>query len=314
MCFKELDYVLEEKLKIILQHTDTQKEIFVWGWRGGGEIIYNLLKVQGGGIECGVIDNTYESADIKIEKPDYLQKVNPNDVIIFLCMKNSEEIEERLEALEFKKNVNYFSMVEQVYGDSRYKLDYMYWLEYRYGLDISVAKNNGDGECHEYMATPWRTVHKIIDSIDVKETDALFDYGMGKGGVVVQLALEEVFQKLAGIEMDNDLYRIACENFEKLKIENVKAICGDARQVTDELDNYNYFFFYNPFSGSVFERVLCNIIHSYERKKRRIRIIYINKACHDLIMASGIFRLEKQIEVKHVDPLVNIYTTEIEER
>lgn len=55
-------------------------------------------------------------------------------------------------------------------------------------------------------------------------------------------------------------------------------------------------------------------MNSYKRKKRRIKIIYINTICHDMIMASGIFRLEKQIEVNHFIPLANIYTNEIEER
>lgn len=40
-------------------------------------------------------------------------------------------------------------------------------------------------------------------------------------------------------------------------------------------------------------------------------MIYINTFCHDMVMASGVFKLEKQVEVNHFIPLANIYTTEI---
>lgn len=313
MHYIELDYVLEEELDNILRSIDTRKKIFVWGYRGGGEIICNLLK-QKGVMSFGIIDSTYENSELEIKKPDCLKEVDPNDVIILLCMKNSVDLENTLEVMGFRKGLNYFSMVEQVYGNSRHVLSNRHWIEYRYGLDIFAEKYNRDGDCSEYMSTPWDSLHRIMSAIDIEEKDALFDYGMGKGGVIVWLALKGQFQNLAGVERDEELYRTACENFKKLEIENVRAICADARKVTDELDAYNYFFFYNPFSGAVFEAVLLNIIDSYERKKRRIRIIYINTICHDMIMASGIFRLEKQIEVNHFIPLANIYTTEIEER
>lgn len=312
MRFIELDYVLEEKLENILSDFK-QKRIFVWCYRGGGEIICKLLK-QKGVSDVSIIDSTYESNELEIKKPDCLRSVNPNDVIILLCMKNWEEIEDTLKEWGFQKNFNYYSMVEQVYGDSNHFLSRRYWIEYRYGVDISTKKDNRHGECSEYTPTPWESLHRIMDSIDIQEKDALFDYGMGKGGVIIQLALEGLFQNFAGVERDEELYRTACENFKKLEIENVKAICSDARKVTSELDSYNYFFFYNPFSGSVFESVLLNIMDSYKRKQRKIRIIYINTICHDMIMASGIFKLEKQIEVNHFIPLANIYTTEIEER
>lgn len=313
MRFIGLEDVLEEKLENILSGVDTRREIFVWGYRGGGRVIYDLLE-RGGGIRTGIIDSTYESNKLEIKKPEYLQEISPDDAIILLCMKNSVDLESMLESLGFRKNINYFSMVEQVYGDSRHVLSDRYWFEYQYGVDIFTKKDNRDGECHEYVATPWESLRRIMASLNVQETDALFDYGMGKGGVIIQLALNGVFQNLGGVELDEELYKTACKNFKKLELKPVKAVCADARSVTNELDAYNYFFFYNPFSGSVFETVLHNIVDSHKRKERRIRIIYINTVCHDMIMASGIFRLEKQIEVNHTIPLANIYTTEIEER
>lgn len=310
MRFKRFDDVLEEKLENLLREIDMQKEIFVWGYGEGGELVYNLLRSKGM-MRLEIVDSACESNRLEIKKPEYLQGVNPNEAIVLLCMKNSREVEDGLEALGFQKDSNYFSMAEQVYGDSGHVLGDRHWMEYRYGLDISANKYNREGEFVEYAPTPWRSLYKIVESIDIEEKAALFDYGMGKGGVLVWLALEGLFQRLAGVERDEELFRTACKNFKKLEIGNVTAICSDARNITDELDTFNYFFFFNPFLGSVFEAVLMNIVDSYKRKKRRIRIIYINTFCHDMVMASGVFKLEKQVEVNHFIPLANIYTTEI---
>lgn len=255
MRFIELDNILEEKLENILKSVDIRKRIFVWGYRGGGKIICNLLK-QKGISNFEIIDSRYENSELEIKKPNCLQEINPNDVIILLCMKDSADLEDKLENLGFQKGFNYFSMVEQVYGDCNHVLSSRHWIEYQGGVDISMGKDNRNGECMEYTPTPWESLNKIIVLIDIQENDALFDYGMGKGGVIVWLSLKGLFCKLAGVERDEELYSIACDNFKKLEIKNVKAICSDARQVTDELDAYNYFFFYNPFSGSVFESVL----------------------------------------------------------
>lgn len=310
MQYEKFNEVMEKKLEDILSNIDMQKKIFIWGYGEGGEIIYNLLR-QKGIMRLGIVDSIYENKSLEIRKPDYLQGVDPKAVIILLCMKNSRDVEDGLKVLGFRKDCNYFSMAEQVYGDSEHVLGYRHWIEYRYGLDISANKYNREGEFVEYAPTPWRSLYRIVEAIDIEEKDALFDYGMGKGGVLVWLALEGLFQRLAGVERDEELFRIACKNFEKLEIGNVKAICSDARNITDELDDYNYFFFFNPFLGSVFESVLLNIVNSYERKRRRIRMIYINTFCHDMIMASGVFKLEKQVEVNHFISMANIYTTEI---
>ena len=310
MRFERFDDVLEEKLENLLRNIDRQKEIFVWGYGEGGELVYNLLRSKGI-MRLEIVDSACENNSLEIKKPDYLRGVDPNEAILLLCMKNSREVEDILEALGFQKDSNYFSMAEQVFGDSEHVLGNRHWMEYRYGLDISANKYNREGEFVEYAPTPWQSLHKIAESIDIEEKAALFDYGMGKGGVLVWLALEGLFQKLAGVERDEELFRTACENFKKLEIGNVTAICSDARNITNELDAFNYFFFFNPFLGSVFEAVLLNVVNSYKRKKRRIRIIYINTFCHEMVMASGVFKLEKQIEVNHFIPLANIYTTEI---
>ena len=76
---------------------------------------------------------------------------------------------------------------------------------------------------------------------------------------------------------------------------NVELICGDAGNVKNELDRYNWFYFFDPFGSDVFKSVIENIEKSIKRKHRKCYIIYINPHCRDEIIKSGQFKLIKQI-------------------
>ena len=186
-------------------------------------------------------------------------------------------------------------------------MSFIIWMEEKYGCNFLETKRNERYECSEYTPSPYLTIKEIVSSLSLKSDDALFDFGMGKGAALVQF-YEYGFRSLGGVERDQELCAIAQDNFDRLKIKDIEICCADAREIV-EIDQYNYFYFYNPFSGSVFQKVIDNIKDSYERKKRKIRIIYINTVCHDMIIDSGIFKIEKQIETKHWYPMVNIYTT-----
>lgn len=77
-----------------------------------------------------------------------------------------------------------------------------------------------------------------------------------------------------------------------------------------DIDEYNCFFFYNPFGQSVLKKVLSNIQKSYMNNKRRIYLIYANPFLHKCIVEDGFFKLYKQVRTDLYDPLLNIYVTE----
>jgi len=57
-----------------------------------------------------------------------------------------------------------------------------------------------------------------------------------------------------------------------------------------DLDPYNYIYFFNPFSGADMIKVIANLIASIERKPRKVTIIYNNPTCHDEIVCTEAFR------------------------
>jgi precorrin-6B methylase 2 len=124
-----------------------------------------------------------------------------------------------------------------------------------------------------------------------KPSDAILDYGSGKGGVLAQLS-KYPFRRIAGIELSQILVDISKANFKKLGLNHLEIIHSDATTFT-EIDDFNYFYFFNPFQGRVFERVFENIIASMDRNPRQVTLIYYHPRCHDLIQKTGRFKLVK---------------------
>lgn len=142
-----------------------------------------------------------------------------------------------------------------------------------------------------------------------KANDAIFDYGCGKGGPLVSF-LDYGFDKVGGVEYDPKLYEVLKENMKHLGIkEEAKLICGDAANVSEELDDFNWFYFYLPFDNSIFEKCINQICKSYERKKRKMRILNITPYSNEIIENTKIFKLTNQFTIDLRQRVVNIYET-----
>ena len=109
------------------------------------------------------------------------------------------------------------------------------------------------------------------------------------------------------MEYEPKTYEVAKENFARLKEDSVELICGDARDVKEELDSYNWFYFFFPFDREVFEVVINNIKQSYIRKNRKIHIIYFTAMDYSFIKDTGIFRLINQFTVDSRQRVVGIF-------
>jgi len=147
-----------------------------------------------------------------------------------------------------------------------------------------------DGELIHYGATRTYEIVKVLKASKATPSDAIFDFGCGKGLGLVNFHRFGM-KKVGGVELNSNLCEIARRNLSTLKIEDVSILNKDATLIHDELDGYNYFYFYNPFTGSVFQRVIDNIILSLKRKPRPITIIYNYPLEKDLILKSGYFDL-----------------------
>lgn len=185
-------------------------------------------------------------------------------------------------------------------------------IEYLQGVDfiesVSCVNARIDSPyANRYDISNVRVLKKCLKACKINENDSFFDYGCGKGAVLY-VASKFPFRKIAGIELSKPLAEVAKNNMHKLKQDNVEIICGDARYFT-LIDEYNYFYFFNPFSEIVFEDVMKNIKESYSRKPRKIIIIYYNPVCHDSIINTGIFKQVEVVSSKAMCASMYLYTT-----
>jgi len=160
---------------------------------------------------------------------------------------------------------------------------------------------------HDYADSGGAALEKIMDSFAVSSKDAIIDFGSGKGGALITLA-KYPFGKITGVEISPELVGIAKKNLRKLWIDNVHIKLCDATEFND-LDDFNYFYFFSPFPCPVMQLVIRNITTSLERKPRKVTIIYLNPECHKVIVAGTPF--VKQQEFAHPTLRYYIYSNPV---
>ena len=181
---------------------------------------------------------------------------------------------------------------------------YLGHVDLRYDSTEAVSERT-----HYYSDSSGIEFDEIISSFPITSDDAIVDFGCGKGGVLISLS-KYPFSKITGVEISPEYAEIARENMRKLGITNVRIECGDASAFTP-LDEYNYFYFFDPFPCVVMKDVLNNIEKSVTAHPRKVTIIYLNPFCHDLIETSDMF--SKTGELAHFEHKCFIYSNEMTE-
>jgi SAM-dependent methyltransferase len=132
-------------------------------------------------------------------------------------------------------------------------------------------------EAVHYAAMPYLGVFRALDAIPLPAAEsALLDYGCGKGRVVVAAA-SRPYRQVIGVEL-TELSRTAEKNLAKMAhriATNVTITQCDAGAFVVP-DDINVIYFYNPFRGSVLQRVIEQIRASHRRLPRAIHVVYFN--------------------------------------
>ena len=145
---------------------------------------------------------------------------------------------------------------------------------------IEKSNPNLKGTVVQYQGTSSRLFQAAMKDLDSSVLKGDFiDFGCGRGKVLL-MALDYPFMKLHGVELSDKLVKEAEKNLEnycakKKKNPLASIYLGDARFFLIP-PTASVFFFYNPFTWSIFEPVVENILESLRRHPREIRLIYIN--------------------------------------
>jgi SAM-dependent methyltransferase len=167
------------------------------------------------------------------------------------------------------------------------------WSDQRLGIDAtgmhSPAELSLRGEnakfAAEYFATPAWIFRRLIDSLDIDVGRFVFvDYGCGKGRVLA-LAAERPFLRVEGIELSEDMHRMAVGNIGKARNSGalrapVVVPHGDATDY--ELPRHPVVvYLFNPFGEQVISRVADAIQSSLREIPRDAYVIYANAIHRD---------------------------------
>jgi len=126
----------------------------------------------------------------------------------------------------------------------------------------------------------------ILNSLSISYEEYLFvDLGSGKGRALL-LASQFPFKGIIGVELSENLHRIACRNIniyrdELQQCHKIKSVCEDAAKFKIPNDQIAFYLF-NPFDEHVMSSLLLNIEDSIHRHSRDIYIAYL-KPVHRVV-------------------------------
>ncbi|MEO1011531.1 MAG: class I SAM-dependent methyltransferase [Bacteroidota bacterium] len=146
------------------------------------------------------------------------------------------------------------------------------------------------GDYVYYVSVKRWQVKRIMKILQInKGQDSILDYGCGKGKALYEFS-KYGFRKIGGVELDKELVDIAKANMKKLGLANIE-IYNENGIDFKEIDDYNHFYFYDPFNAEIFSKVLENIIESMDKNPRKITLMYLNqRGHHEVMMNSKRFR------------------------
>jgi SAM-dependent methyltransferase len=155
-------------------------------------------------------------------------------------------------------------------------------IERRYALPSREEDAPGPLPAHEhhkaFAPTPWRLLSHMLPLDEVKGTDVFVDFGCGSGRLMLEAAERYPFRRLVGVEVVPELAEAA----RGLLRRNERRLRGSAWEVVtaDVLDyevpdDVTVAYFFDPFTGPVFETVIGKLEASVDRIPRRIRIVYL---------------------------------------
>lgn len=317
--WKQFFEILSENLNNL-----KDKNIIIYGCNRGGDFIRWFLK-QYYDISIKAFVDRWELSKVSTiphlwsfyyiyEENDLIINVTPFDVI--------EEFNDTGEDWNktLYQNNQILDLWKKIYGDEWKKnidnypqITYYDWLEYNFkGVDIldSIKRKFTTGEeSHGYFPTDFRIFVDALKDWNISESDAILDIGCGKGSGVISLKAAG-FSNIGAVEYTNEIFHKMNSNLDILGLshrnyksdevsyyeeQGIKCYCGDATLMHEELDKYNWFFLFNPFTWNVMSKVLDNICKSIKRVPRKVYIFYAEPIGHNLIMETKMFKVQNRI-------------------
>lgn len=168
------------------------------------------------------------------------------------------------------------------------------------GLDTTTVVrladvNEDDKGRSNYIPSGWATLKHLTSIRPLRPDDVFLDIGSGKGRVVFLAATHPV-KRVIGVELSAALHEIARQNLSRVRkwlaCKDIEFACSDA--TTFEIpDDVTIVYFFNPFVGPPFMKVIDNIGESLRRRPRKVHIFYTNPVMHDEVLLRKWLRVQQ---------------------
>jgi SAM-dependent methyltransferase len=166
----------------------------------------------------------------------------------------------------------------------------------RFGTDTSAPtfERNQKKSVHFYVATTASIIYQILSALPLEPDRFTFvDMGSGKGRALL-VASEFPFKKIVGIELSEQLHRIAEENVQRYKPSSQQCATFDLRCM-DALD-YEHrdepfvLFLFDPFGREILGKVVANLEASLKAEPREGYVVYVYPQYEDVLNSSSVLR------------------------
>jgi len=186
-------------------------------------------------------------------------------------------------------------------------------------LNVNTREERGDDAKQNindnvYEATSYFFLENLFKAFPFEESDHIVDFGCGKGRVLFMASrhkcgratgYENNAARFGTLQGNVARYRERHGDFTAFNIMNVDA---QAARIDDDA---NRFFFFEPFGLKIFEKVICNILQSIDRKPRDATIfMYLPEAATlECLDAAQGFEREIHVDASlfyRDEPLINM--------
>lgn len=131
---------------------------------------------------------------------------------------------------------------------------------------------------NRYEATPYVALDKLVEEYKINETDKLVDFGCGRGRSMFYFH-HHFHIPVTGIEADDKTFDEALDNKASYRHEagHIEAPIYFEYGLAENYElnkEDNLFYFFNPFSLTIFKKIVENILQSVKAHPRTVDIIF----------------------------------------
>jgi SAM-dependent methyltransferase len=168
------------------------------------------------------------------------------------------------------------------------------------GLDTAAHARSGEHDHADrvyYVPTPWHVLPRALVAVRARRSDVLVDFGCGKGRILHQAARWPL-RRVIGVEISPRLAEQASATLarhrDRYRCRDVEVVVADAASYRVP-DDMTIGFFFDPFRGESMVAAMQRVVESLDRRPRRVRLIYVHPRDAGLVLATGRFRLVREL-------------------